>query len=105
VAKKKSNLKDILAKAKASKRVAELRGVVANADIKELRIAVLASTLELLGVSAELIMAIDDKETAGAYLLRVAYLGGVQAKVGFNLGDLVDILNSPIEGEEGDRDV
>lgn len=99
MAKKKANYQDVLAKAKAIKQVADLRGVVANTDIRELRIAVLASTLELLGVSADMIMAIEDKETAGAYLLRVAYLGGVQAKVGINFGDLVDILNGPIEGE------
>jgi len=99
MAKKKANFKDILAMAKAKQSVAELRGVVAGADIKELRLAVLASTLELLGVSADMIMAIEEKETAGAYLLRVAYLGSIQVKVGFNHGDLVDILNSPIEGE------
>lgn len=104
MAKKKANLRDVLAKSKAKKQVADLRGVVATADIKELRIAVLAVTLELLGVSAEMILAIEDKETAGAYLLRVAYLGGIQAKVGFNLDDLINILNRPIDGE-GEADV
>lgn len=99
MAKRKSNYRDVLAKAKANKRVDELRGVVATADIGELRIAILAATLEVLGISADQILAIEDKETAGAYLLRAAYLGSVQAKVGLNTDDLIETFNGPIEGE------
>ena len=102
MAKQKSNYREVLAKAKASKQVNELRGVVATANIEDLKIAILAATLEVLGVSADVIMAIDDKETAGAYLLRAAYLGGAQVTVGINTDDLIRIFNGPIEGEENE---
>jgi len=76
-----------------------------NSNLDELRVGVLAATLEVLGVDAELILAIDDKELAGAYLLRAAYIGAAKAQVGIQTDDLVRIFNEPIGDTEDDGEI
>ena len=103
MAKRKSNYKEILAKAKADKQIDELRGNIANASIEDLRVAVLAATLEVIGIGTDLILEIADKETAGAYLLRAAYISAADLNVGgFNRDDMIEMFNAPIEGDAYD---
>ncbi len=103
MAKKKSNYKEILAKAKGGRELAEMRGQIASSSIENLRIAIMATTLEVMGISADLIMAINDKETAGAYLLRAAYIGAADEGVGgFDRGDMIEMFNASIDGESYD---
>ncbi len=103
MAKRKTNYKEILAKSRGNKDLADMRGHVAAASIENLRIAIMATTLEVLGISADMIMAINDKETAGAYLLRAAYIGAADEGVGgFDRGDMIEMFNASIDGESYD---